>query len=261
MTEEIDIEEDTGPDYWIPDNLSSLKKKLGHYPAVYGLPLFQLYYSKVHIDKDGISNRLPKDASIELRRLHAFRIIVGITWNWLIAKFAGLNYDAQDLNNSITAKLKLLTGNKSKMTLQWHEILKIDQNDTEYSRALFMHYAIIGLATPKAAEGYFNECLAQYAIQSDVLTMWTPLEVQHKYRTEYGKDAIKKYREHYQETFSSRFDSTKDILSWVASLENRNGSAERKLRDMSWLSGKQIQRYLRRGNVSNSKSKHKRKNV
>jgi hypothetical protein len=268
MTEEIDRllgeprivrQEDTGQDHWVPDNLSSMKKLLGHHPAVYGLPLFHLYYSEIHLDKDGISNRLPKDASLDLRRLHAFRIIVGITWNWLIAKFAGLKYDKQDLNNSITAKLRLLTGNKSKLTLDWHELLKIDQNDVEFKRAICFHDVILRLNTPEDAKVYFKEVLAKYAIQPAVLTMFIPLETQLKYRTEYGKNAIKKFKEDHQKILHSRFDLTSDIISWVASLEERNCSAERKLRDYSWLSGKQIQRYLRNGNVGNSKSKHKRK--
>ena len=266
MNEEIDRilgeprivgQEDTGQDNWVPDNLSCLKKLLGHHPAVYGLPLFQLYYSKFREDKDGIKNRLRKDDPIELKRLHAFRIIVGFTWNWMIAKFAGLKYNKHDLENSITAKLRLLVSNRGLNS--WHELLDIDPNDPEFQRIMCFHNVIQRLTTPEDAKVYFKEVLAKYAIQPAVLTMFIPLETQLKYRTEYGKNAVKKFKEDHQKILNSRFDLTSDIISWVASLEERNCSAERKLRDYSWLSGKQIQRYLRNGNVGNSKSKHKRK--
>jgi len=266
MNEEIDRllgeprivrQEDTGQVNWVLDNLSSMKKLLGHYPAVYGLPLFHLYYSKPRKDKDGIFNRLRNDDPIELKRLHAFRIIVGLTWNWMIVKFAGLKYNKHDLENSITAKLRLLVGNRGLNT--WHELLDIDPNDPEYCRIMCFHNVIQRLTTPEDAKVYFKEVLAKYAIQPAVLTVFIPLETQLKYRTEYGKNAIKKFKEDHQKILNSRFDLTCDIISWVASLEERNCSAERKLRDYSWLSGKQIQRYLRNSNVGNSKSKYKRK--
>lgn len=237
---------------WVPDNLTALFKQLDDTPAVYGLPLFHLFYSKPHIDHDGISNRL----SDSNKYVHAFRIIVGTTWNWAIANLSGLNISKSDLNKSITAKCCLCAGIKSsnKETWKWNKILNIDDDSIPFLNICRMRNTILciydienpngPLALSVALKRFFEDNLAKYAIQKEALVTLVPLDIQ-------AKTDMKEFINENQKVFKIRYDLTKDIVSWAIA------EGEKAIREKSWLSVKQIQRLLRKTGT-NSKRKFAR---
>lgn len=237
---------------WVPDNLSALKKALHTVPSTYGLPMFHLYYSVAHKDYDGVSNRLKKDKSNAL--MHAFRIIVGLTWNWFVSRIAGMKLTEVDLNRTITAKICLAANIKDKnLDLQWNELLGIDIQDPEFKKVLQLQHKIMELKTVEEGQAFAANLLSKFAIQCEALTTLVPIEVQHNFKIRFGNKAIQEFKNRYQDVVNARFDITKDICAWAC---NYN---EETIRTCSWLSGKQIQRLLKKAGIHNSKSKHRRK--
>ena len=237
---------------WVPDNLSALKKALHTVPSTYGLPMFQLYYSVTRKDYDGVSNRLNKDRSNAL--MHAFRIIVGLTWNWFVSRVAGMNLTETDLKRTITAKICLAANIKDdKPNWKWNELLGIGIQDPEFKKVLQMQHQIMELKTVEEGQHYAANLLSKFAIQCEALTTLVPIEVQHNFKIRFGDKAIQEFKNRYQDVVNARFDITKDICAWAC---NYN---EETIRTCSWLSGKQIQRLLKKAGIHNSKSKHRRK--
>ena len=237
---------------WVPDNLSALKKALHTVPSTYGLPMFQLYYSVTRKDYDGVSNRLNKDKSNAL--MHAFRIIVGLTWNWFVSRVAGMNLTETDLKRTITAKICLAANIKDdKPNWKWNELLGIGIQDPEFKKVLQMQHQIMELKTVEEGQHYAANLLSKFAIQCEALTTLVPIEVQHNFKIRFGDKAIQEFKNRYQDVVNARFDITKDICAWAC---NYN---EETIRTCSWLSGKQIQRLLKKAGIHNSKSKHRRK--
>lgn len=237
---------------WVPDNLSALKKALHTVPSTYGLPMFQLYYSVTRKDYDGVSNRLNKDKSNAL--MHAFRIIVGLTWNWFVSRIAGMKLDETDLKRTITAKICLAANIKDdKSDWRWNELLGIDIQDPEFKKVLQLQHKIMELKTVEEGQHYATNLLSKFAVQCEALTTLVPIEVQHNFKIRFGDKAIQEFKNRYQDVVNARFDITKDICAWAC---NYN---EETIRTCSWLSGKQIQRLLKKAGIHNSKSKHRRK--
>ena len=237
---------------WVPDNLSALKKALHTVPSTYGLPMFHLYYSVTRKDYDGVSNRLNKDKSNAL--IHAFRIIVGLTWNWFVSRIAGMKLDETDLKRTITAKICLAANIKDeKPDWRWNELLGIDVHDPDFLKVLQAQHRIMELKTVEEGQQYVANVLSKFAIQCEALTTLVPIEVQHNFKIRFGNKAIQEFKNRYQDTVNARFDITKDICAWAC---NYN---EETIRTCSWLSGKQIQRLLKKAGIHNSKSKHRRK--
>ena len=237
---------------WVPDNLSALKKALRTVPSTYGLPMFHLYYSVAHKDYDGVSNRLNKDKSNTL--MQAFRIIVGLTWNWFVSRIAGMKLTETDLKRTITAKICLAADIKDdKPDWRWNELLGIDASDFEFLKVLKMQSQIMKLKTVEEGQQYVANLLSRFAVQCEALTTLVPIEVQHNFKIRFGDKAIQEFKNKYQDVVNARFDITKDICAWAC---NYN---EETIRTCSWLSGKQIQRLLKKAGIHNSKSIHRRK--
>lgn len=235
---------------WVPDNLSALKKALHTVPSTYGLPMFQLYYSKYRKDNDGVDNVLHKST----RMLHAFRIIVGYTWNWFVSRIAGMNLTETDLNRTITAKICYAAKVKeSNDKWQWNELLGVDKFDYDFMKILTLQHKILDLKTVEDGQHFASKMLSRFAIQCEALTTLVPIEVQHNFKIRFGDKAIEEFKNRYQDVVNARFDITKDICAWAC---NYN---EETIRTCSWLSGKQIQRLLKKAGIHNSKSIHRRK--
>lgn len=249
--------------YWVPENLSKLKKVLGNEPCIYGLPMFHTYYSTPRV-YDKVFNRLSEKTSREDIITNAFRIIAGTTWNWVMSFIAGLDFTTEQLNRTITAKLCMYANVKAneRTCWKWNEIIGVNEKDPLYLTILKLRKDFMKLKGKDSKESWKNVCtyidekgISQYAIQKECMTIYTPLALQSEYRDMYGKDAFAKFIKQSSGPFKVRFDPTIDHVAWTAA----NG--ESKLRELSWLSAKQIQRYLRKSNVTNSKSKYRRKNV
>lgn len=247
--------------YWVPENLSKLKKVLGNEPCIYGLPMFHTYYSTPRV-YDGISNRLSEKTSREDRITNAFRIIAGTTWNWVMSFIAGLDFTTEQLNRTITAKLCIYANIKSdeRTSWKWNEIIGVKEKDPLYLTVLKLRKDFMKLKGKDSKESWTKVCayidekgISQYAIQKECMTIYTPIQTQYEYRKNWGSKAFAAFIEQCEGPLKVRFDATIDHLAWTAA----NG--ESNLRDLSWLSTKQIQRYLRKSNVTNSKSKFKRK--
>ena len=236
--------------HWVPDNLSYLRKVLGKVPCTYGLPLFQLFYSSPKEDHDGVLNRLNGAND----KLHAFRIIVGYAWNWFVSRIAGYELTEDDLIRTIDSVLKQAAKSKFNNDVrEWNDWLCIDKDDKDFKDVMRMFNDILEMKTLDEGKDFLEWKIGQYAIQNEALTTFVPIRIQKIYKDKYGKDAIKTFKEQHQCRFNARFDITKDICAWAC---NYN---EETIRTCSWLSGKQIQRLLKKAGIHNSKSKHKRK--
>lgn len=249
-------------DVWVPDNLSALKKQIGKNPQLYGLPMFQLFYSQKRIDHDGVWNRLDK----ENRLTNAFRIIVGMTWNWMMADLAGLKLDKTILSRSITAKCGLAAGEK-KESWKWNETLGISLFDNDYGRIKIIHNELLSLFDAckdlpdkdKAAayEKFFGKKIAKYSTQRQVLTRFIPLKVQKKYVDE----NLKKYAfTQFQEDQASfpykiRLDMSEKLEDWAKRV------GEQEIRKNSWLNAKQAQRLLSKAKINSLSKVFRRKGV
>ena len=236
--------------HWVPDNLSYLRKVLGKVPCTYGLPLFQLYYSSPCIDHDGVSNRLNGAND----KLHAFRIIVGYAWNWFVSRIAGYELTTADLDRTIETVLKQAANSKfSNDERDWNDWLCIDKDDKDFRFVMLLFNEIQDLKTPADGWEFIEYRIGRYAIQNEALTTFVPIRVQHDFKIRFGKDAIKEFKEAFHCRFNARFDITKDICAWACNYD------EGTIRACSWLSGKQIQRLLKKAGIHNSKAKHRRK--
>lgn len=245
-----EIEKD--PFIWVPDNLPKLKKVLDtKRPLVYGLPMCQLYYTKVWTDHDGITNR--QSAGNEL--LHAYRIIMGTTWNWLVSRVAGLPLEKDNLNKTISVILKQYSECNEFGPKKWNEMLKLNEQD--FNKVLCTQQDLILKCYNKgwnSLKEYLRDNLCRVIIQKDAVTQFTPLEAQKKWKAEYGKDAVKAFQSYWQKElgWSIRVDLTTTMYDWTSD------KTEKEIRECCWLSGKTIQRMLTKVN-KNSKTKHRRK--
>jgi hypothetical protein len=235
--------------HWVPDNLSYLRKVLGKVPSTYGLPLFQLYYTIPRYDNDNVLNRLNGAND----KLHAFRIIVGYAWNWYVSRIAGYELTEDDLIRTIDSVLKQAANSKFNDEREWNDWLCIDKDDEDFLYIMKLFNAILKMKTLDEGKEFLEWKISQYAIQNEALTTFVPIRIQKIYKDKYGKDAIKAFKEQHQCMFNARFDITKDICAWAC---NYN---EETIRTCSWLSGKQIQRLLKKAGIHNSKAKHARK--
>jgi hypothetical protein len=243
---------------WVPDNLSKLKKLLNtEKPLTRGLPLCHLYYTTPRKDNDGYFNR-KMGGDVEL---HAKRIIIGLTWNWCVAKLAGMDLSEEDLNNSITIVLCQFTGWKPQYELKWNDMLELD-NDT-YTHIISIYQNCLdecyhretNTVFPVSMKDWFEDNIAPVIIQKDAITQFTPLDTQKIAKDKDGKKALQEYQRFFQECrkWNVRVDLTTDYIDWSAPLD------ETEIRKKCWLSGKQIQRLLTKAG-RNSKSKYGRKN-
>jgi hypothetical protein len=249
-------------DVWVPDNLSALKKQVGKKPQLYGLPLFQLFYSKKFIDHDGIWNRIDDENKLT----NAFRIIIGMTWNWMMADLAGLKLDKTVLDRSITAKCCLAAGEKND-NWKWNEILRISLYDNDYGRILRIHKELLLLYEDnkelpdedKAAsyEKFFSKKIAKYSTQRQVLNRFIPLKVQKKYVDENQRRyAFTQFKED-QESFpyKIRLDMSEKLEDWAKRV------GEQEIRKNSWLNAKQAQRLLSKAKCNSLSIIYRRKRV
>ena len=235
--------------HWVPDNLSYLRKVLGKVPSTYGLPLFQLYYTIPRYDNDNVLNRLNGAND----KLHAFRIIVGYAWNWFVSRIAGYELTEDDLIRTIDSVLKQAANSKFNDEREWNDWLCIDKDDKDFLYIMKLFNAILEMKTLDEGKEFLEWKIGQYAIQNEALTTFVPIRIQKIYKDKYGKDAIKAFKEQHQCMFNARFDITKDICAWACNYD------EEIIRTSSWLSGKQIQRLLKKAGIHNSKAKHARK--
>lgn len=232
---------------WVPQNFSELKKKYQRNLSVYGLPMFHLFYSK--------SEKYKKDWSIgkidgKNNMLHAFRIIVGITWNWLMSNLAGYQISKYDLAGTITS-LCYIAANKDKSisSTHWHDILNVNPYDKQYCEFLTMKTEMESLKEhcftsekelTETLRGYFMERIAKYVANKNdrAITMFTPLSVQKEYKDMYGKNAVKAYRAEHQEFYTCYIDLTSDFSSYIIQYEPSV------IKTNCWLTAKTIQRLL-----------------
>lgn len=249
-------------DVWVPDNLSALKKQIGKEPKLYGLPMFQLFYSSKFIDHDGIWNRIDGENKLT----NAFRIIVGITWNWMMADLAGLKLDKTILDRSITAKCCLAAGEKNE-SWKWNEILRISQFDNDYNKILRIRNALLTLYEDskeltdedKAAayETYFSKKIAKYSTQRQVLNRFIPFKVQKKYVDEnLRKYAFTQFLEDQASfPYKIRLDMSEKLEDWAKRV------GEQEIRKNSWLNAKQAQRLLSKAKINSLSKVFRRKGV
>lgn len=243
---------------WVPENLSQLKKKLGRQPSLYGLPMIHTFYSVPQTDHHGISNR--RENNNELVNL--FRIVVGTTWNWLMANLAGYTIDKDDLRGTIAQTLQIYTSDKS--IKQWTDVCtnpnvatiikQIGQMHYDMVKTFDKHHGALYLNQNAVADlhDYYKNHLSMFATQNQALTIWTDLTTQERWKNNHGKDAIKAFKDTYQSIWCFDADMTADIASWYVN------QSESDLRTKCWLGYKTIQRALSTtGN--NSKSNHGRK--
>ena len=234
---------------WVPENLAQLKKVYRKEIYVYGLPFFHNYFTKPNKD-----NRINGTNNLNL----AFSIIIGTTWNWLMANLAGYEINEYDLGGTITRECYTVT-NKSKAisSTHWHDILNISERNGYYRRICSMREELIDIyrkydklndAVDELRE-YFVQHIAKYIKQDKALTMFTPLITQAEYKSKYGNDAVEKYRADHQGIFCFYVDLTTDVGSWAI----RHSNDE--IRHNCWLSAKSIQRMLSASGI-NEKAKH-----
>ena len=242
---------------WVPDNLSQLRKQIKDEPCLYGLPLFDLYYSKPlpTPDKVGFLNRIDGKNNV----LHAFRIIIGIMWNAVAVRASGYEIEDERVDQSIRQLCFLFTFKKMERTnadLEWWQILEVDNTSTEW-HFIMNEYAGLRMlfdehADYKKALTYFKIRLAPYIVEDKALTTFIPLKTQKEYKDMYGNNAIKAYKAEWQQIFSIKADLTKPFDTWTIDY------TEDELRHNCWLGGKTIQRLLSRTG-RNTKSKHGRR--
>lgn len=244
-------------DYWVPDNLSKLRKLVDNKkPCMFGLPLFHLYYTTPKDD-----NRM----TAENKWKHAFRIIVGLTWNWAVCDLAQvymLNEDVDKrLTSSITSQLLQFTKKKKGLVnLAWWSLLEVEKDDPKYVAIMTLHEKIKDLHDcmieyphwMTAMMRYFSDNLAKYADDAMVALIYIPFKVQKEYFDTYGNNAFKAFQQDNQTDIDVKYDITMDILNWGARQK------EEDIRN-SMISPKQKQRLLTKCGI-NSKAKHRRKN-
>ena len=237
-------------DTWVPQSLKQLKGIIGHEPGLYGLPLFNLYYSKACKDNEGVYNRL--DGSNN--RLHAFRIIVGLTWNWMVCNVTGVyKLDKSRLKASISALCRLASGKK--LVFDIGQMLNLKYDDEDMLMITQMQDEIIEIAETgnyNTAAKYFTEHLSMFAIQQNALTTLVPLDVQKEFKDTYGSNAIDAFKETYQKKFSAGIDITKDIASWAINY------SETEMRAKCWIRPKKMQTLLNKLGM-NTMKKYARK--
>ena len=248
---------------WTPDNLRKLSKTLKHAPAIYGLPMFHLYYS-VKRKERGIMNRMSETTPYKERLLHAFRIIVGLTWNWTMANIAGYETDVKDLNKSITGHLCKYANKDEKKSWKWNEIVDVKSTDFNYHHIMNLRNEILDLSEIEDIEDrvetlrdMFENKLSQYGIQDEALVTLVPLPIQKEYRDLYGDKALKAFRTDKQEHFSCCYDITRDIYAFLIMLP------EDTIRHSLLLSNKTVQRDIKhlteKYGYRSSKAKHGRR--
>ena len=234
---------------WVPDNLKKLEQLSGKQACLHGLPLFRLYYSSPR-NCGGIYNRIDGTNNM----LHAFRIIVGLTWNWLVCNACGYPCSKDTLYYTITAMCRQCSTNKKKEG-KLHNMLNVNPNSPDYRKIMLLYQEMLDLgdANPTIAvvEKYFIDKLGKYAQQEDALTTFIPLDVQAFYKEQYGKFAVDQFRFDNQE-FTAQFDVTRDIDAWSITIP------ETELRNKSWLSASKLRRKLNKQG-RNSKAKHGRR--
>ena len=234
---------------WVPQSLSQLRKIIGHEPCLFGLPLFNLYYSAACKDNEGVFNRLDESNN----KLHAFRIIVGLTWNWTVCNITGsYTLDKSRLNASITALCRLVSGKK---LFDAAQMLNLNWDDQDMLMIRKIQDDLIKLSETKNihdATHYFIEHLSMFAIQQDALTTLVPLDVQKEFKDTYSVNAIDAFKDTYQKQFSARIDITKDIAAWAINY------SETEIREKCWLKSKSIQRLMNKLGT-NTKRKYARK--
>lgn len=232
---------------WVPDNLSELKKLLKRRKInVYGLPMVHNFYAG--------ENKYSHDWDIEPfltgknNLHHAFRIIVGTSWNWIIANLAGYQVSKYDLGGTITSKCYAISKkNKNVSSTHWHDILNVDEFNPNYRKFLYINQQLINIwehqfNSPFELVGtlrkFFSDNIAEFAVNDKALTMFIPLDIQKKYKTEFKKDAVKQYKAEHQTDFYCYIDLTTDLYSYMVRYKTD------KLKECCWLSPKTLQRIL-----------------
>jgi hypothetical protein len=239
---------------WVCDNYSKLLKYNHNIqPELYGLPLFHLYYSQ---EKDG--NRVTDKNKIK----HAFRIIVGLTWNWTVCRLTGVNkLPVKRLDATMSGMLHLFMNKKTKGETAPFQVLEMDPKDPKYIYINELRKSILILE--KNLEGqsdyvaelkkFFSKNLAQYATDVWTIAMFVPFEKQREYIDTYTKaNAFDAWMCDFQMEMDAKIDLTNDKSVW-AKLQ-----PEDSIRNSTFLSGKQIQRLLAKTGT-NTKAKHGRR--
>ena len=245
---------------WVPQNLSELKKAL-HVKKVnaYGLPMIHLFYADNERFKHAWSiGKINGSNNMQ----HAFRIIVGLSWNWLVANLAGYKISKYDLGGTITSICyKVANKNKMYSSTHWHDILNINPGNKDYCRFLTIKTQIEELRDTaftseielvNTLRGFFIENIAPFIMNDRALTMFTPLNVQRAYKEMYDKNAIQAYKAEHQEFYCCYVDITNDFSDFAVK------HTDEELRSNCWLHYKAIQRLLSKAGT-NTKSKHARK--
>lgn len=249
-------------DRWVPDNLSKLQKLLGKSrPLLYGLPMFHLYYTTPKDDNryDGRNNFK-----------HAFRIIVGLAWNWAICDLSGeykMNKDR--MKASITSQLLQFMGKKTTEVTShaWWVIARLAKESDSYKliEELFSEIVLIHdlyeddcqLRWIKRLRELFENKLSKYATDNVMLAVFVPKELQQEYKDTYkiGKvdGSVDAFKCMFQMEIDVKYDNTLDMNAWIVTQD------EEFLRKYSFLSPKQVQRLLTKVG-RNSKANHGRRN-
>ena len=263
---------------WVPQNLSQFQdvlhlkkgKRNGEKPSIYGLPIFNIFYSKPKKGNDGIVNRLTDNYGNYLghKRLHAFRIIVGCTWNWAMANIAGYHLSKDDLDHTITSLCRQCARIKKDDTKlwKWNELLGCKANDPCFKQIMDWHHEIILMwfiddKPYKGLQGWFKENLSFFAIQKEAKITLIPITIQKAYidiiaqsdkiTDDVKQRAIDLLTKDFQKEYSAEYTITKDQYAW--SLDYN----EETIRKSSFMLSKTAQRTLSL-TKRNSKKKHGR---
>lgn len=261
---------------WVPQNMKKFREVLHlkgkETPCLHGLPVFNIFYSEPKKGNDDIVNRLTDNYGNYLGNnyLHAFRIIVGCTWNWFMANIAGYKLEIADLNYTITSLCRQCAGIKKDdpKPWKWNELLGCDKDDFRFKEIEMLKTSILQLYMEFDASKndhwvsvmkWFSSNLSKYVLQDNAKLTLIPIDIQRKYRREYGNKAEEVYVEKHHKHFTMEVGLTLDRESWFAALIHKVGAetAERVLRYETFASGK-VQRNMLNGAGINSKKKHAR---
>ena len=262
---------------WVPQNLSQFQDVLhlkkgrrnGEKPSIYGLPIFDLYYTLPGHDNLKIPNRLfAADGTPHGHNmLHAFRILVGTTWNWYMSNIAGYKLSEDDLNHTITSLCRQCAGIKKDdpKPWQWHKLLNVKNNDPSFLQIVQWRNDIIQLSRTdtkpyKNSLKWFIDNIGFFGIEKEAKITLVPIAIQKAYINVYAegnvtdavkKKAIKLFIKDFQKEFTAAYVTTKDQHVWSLDYD------EETIRKSSFMLSKTAQRTLSLTN-RNSKKKHGR---